>query len=206
MRSNIEGSRLAGNLLMEGNKLGTAFQLLGATYTMDAEMQPVQSLDPGGSSRTVLLPAETKGLWFLIVNTADVAGEVLTIKEDSNTTTIVTLGQDESAMLFCTTNEAGALEWRAISPSGVGDSLSVGTLTVTSSFQGGDATTDTVGFFGTTPVVQIPYSGAFATPTYTSISGASGTGFGNSGQIASLQAFERYVRNTLTRYGLAPSA
>lgn len=109
----MEGSRLANNLLMEGNKLGAMLQTLGGTLTMDADMPPIVAIDPGGAARTVLLPAEAKGLWFLLVNTAD-AAEALTVKEDSNTTTIVTLAQDKTALVFCAANETGALEWRAI--------------------------------------------------------------------------------------------
>src|SRR3990167_4476935 len=171
MRSNVEGSRLSGNLLMEKNKLGHIFQLLGATFTMDADMPPLVSLDPGGSARTVLLPAEEKGLWFLISNTAN-ASELLTVKEDSNTTTIATLDQDEYGLFFCSVNEAGALEWRALTPSGIGDALTLGSLTVSgaTALNGntdiGNAVTDTVGFYGSTKVVQ-PASASQAAVTLT---------------------------------------
>lgn len=156
---------------MEKNKLGHMFQALGATFVMDADMPPLISLDPGGAGREVDLPAEEKGLWFLISNTAD-AAETLTVKEDSAVTTIATLGQDEYGLFFCSVNEAGALEWRCLTPSGIGDTLTLATLTVTgnTAMQGnvdvGNAVSDTVGFYGSTKVAQ-PASGSQAAVTIT---------------------------------------
>jgi hypothetical protein len=106
MRSNIDSARLENVLLMGGNKLGAIFQALGATFTMDADMPPLICLDPTGAGRTVLLPAESKGLFYIIVNLAD-AAETLTVKEDSNTTTIGTVEQDTIGFFFCSPNAAG---------------------------------------------------------------------------------------------------
>lgn len=100
MRSNVEGAILSGNLLMEKNKLGSLIQTLGATFTIDDDMPHLLFLDPGGAGRTVLLPAEARGLWFVVVNTAD-AAETLTVKEDAGSTTIGTIEQDTIGLFFC---------------------------------------------------------------------------------------------------------
>lgn len=110
---NIQAARIEDSHLQKGNKFGHLFQTLGAEFAMDADMPTLLSLDPGGSDRDVLLPAESKGLFFIISNTAD-ALESLTVKEDSDTTTIASLEQDEAGLFFCATNEAGNLEWKAI--------------------------------------------------------------------------------------------
>lgn len=100
MRMNLDGGRL--NEVELGKKLYylTNKQTLTGTYTMDADTLHVQFLDPGGASRTVLLPAEADGAWFVIINTAD-ADEDLTVKEDSNTTTIGTVARGESQTFYC---------------------------------------------------------------------------------------------------------
>lgn len=100
MRSNLDGARLAGNLIMEKNRLGILAQTLSGTFTMDDDMPHLLFLDPGGASRTVLLPPEARGLWYIVVNTAD-AAETLTVKEDSNTTTIGSVSQNGIGFFFC---------------------------------------------------------------------------------------------------------
>lgn len=80
--------------------LGTMAQTLAGTYTMDADMPTALGLDPGGATRVVLLPPEEEGLTFYIKNMAD-AAEDLTVKEDSNTTTIGTISQNETAWFVC---------------------------------------------------------------------------------------------------------
>lgn len=61
----------------------------------------LQYLDPGGAARTVLLPPEAeRNHLFIIVNTAD-AAEILTVKEDSDTTTILPLGESCSGIFVC---------------------------------------------------------------------------------------------------------
>lgn len=93
--ANIEKSMLGPKLRHE-----ILEQTLTGTWTMDDDMPSVQFLDPGGAARTVLLPPEAKGLWFRIVNTAD-ADELITVKEDSNTTTIGTVSRGESQFFLC---------------------------------------------------------------------------------------------------------
>jgi hypothetical protein len=60
----------------------------------------LQALDPGGSGRNIVLPAERKGLSVVVANTAD-GSEVLTIQEDAGSTTICTPTQNETATLWC---------------------------------------------------------------------------------------------------------
>ena len=59
-----------------------------------------QVLDPGGAGRNVDLPADEEGLEYVIVNTADGA-EDLTVR-DSDTNTVVTVSQNESARVMNT--------------------------------------------------------------------------------------------------------
>lgn len=67
----------------------------------EIEAQQGFAFDPGGSGRTVTLPAEavSKGALVFISNEAD-AAEVLTIQDDG-TNTIVTPTQNEAAILWC---------------------------------------------------------------------------------------------------------
>lgn len=59
-------------------------------------------VDPGGASRNLDLPpeADCEGLLLLIVNSAD-AAEFLTIRNDGNTKTVATIGQNEEAIVYC---------------------------------------------------------------------------------------------------------
>lgn len=72
------------------------------TLTVDEiDRTQIFSFDPGGSGRTVTLPAEaeSEGAVVFVANTADGA-EVLTIQDDG-TNTIVTPTQNEAAILWC---------------------------------------------------------------------------------------------------------
>lgn len=59
-------------------------------------------VDPNGASVDLLLPpeADCKGVILTIFNTAD-AAEVLTVKEDGDSTTHITLAQNESGVVAC---------------------------------------------------------------------------------------------------------
>ena len=85
-------------------------EVLAADKTLSLADARIQVLDPGGAGRKVLLPAEASsaGEAFIIHNGAD-AAEVLTIKEDSDTTTICTPTQNESAIVYC-----DGTTWRGI--------------------------------------------------------------------------------------------
>lgn len=74
--------------------------LTGAT-TVDGTYGNFVKMDPGGASRNVTLPAEEgrKGAWFFFANAAD-AAENLVIKDDA-ANTIVTINQNEGAVVWC---------------------------------------------------------------------------------------------------------
>jgi hypothetical protein len=110
IRSEVTGTRISDTLLMEKMRLGLSNQTLAGTLTMDEDLPPLLALDPGGAGRTVLLPPEAAGLFFVIINTAD-AAETLTVKEDANVTTIGTVEQDTIGLFFCGKNGAGTLTW-----------------------------------------------------------------------------------------------
>lgn len=77
--------------------------LTGARTLTVAELDRDQffSFDPGGSARTLTLPAESEaaGALIFVSNEAD-AAEVLTIANDA-AGTIVTPTQNEAAILWC---------------------------------------------------------------------------------------------------------
>jgi len=75
-------------------------ETLSADKTIAASGQTIHFLDPGGASRNVDLMPEVAGQVVIIVNTAD-AAENLTVREDAGVTTIVTIAQNEMALLVC---------------------------------------------------------------------------------------------------------
>jgi hypothetical protein len=87
----------------QGNLAQVGLQTLTGTLTLTLAEYNCNflKLDPGGAARTVLLWPELdcKGAMVFIVNAAD-AAENLTVKEDSNTTTIVTINQNEGAWVW----------------------------------------------------------------------------------------------------------
>lgn len=92
----LQGGRVGPVVLKE---LAASITAAG-TVTMTNQYRNILKIDPGGAGRTVLLPPEEDGLCYWIVNAAD-AAENLTVKEDSNTTTVVTINQNESAVVVC---------------------------------------------------------------------------------------------------------
>lgn len=74
---------------------------LSGALTMDGTYGNIVKLDPGGAHRDVTLPAEEgrSGALFWIVNAAD-AAENLVVKDDA-ANTIVTINQNESAVVSC---------------------------------------------------------------------------------------------------------
>lgn len=99
--SRVEGADLENNMVGKSKKRFIK-QTLGGTLTMDGDEPDVLVLDPGGAGRTVLLPTEANAAnrMFFIINAAD-AAEALTVKDDSNTTTVVSVGQSEMGIVFC---------------------------------------------------------------------------------------------------------
>jgi len=82
--------------------LSVNIEAIAATRTLLVTDKQLQVLDPSGAARTVLLPAEadSDGLFFVVVNSAD-AAEVISVKEDSGTTTIASLLQNEQCIVVC---------------------------------------------------------------------------------------------------------
>ncbi len=86
------------------------FDLVGAAYsatlsgdlTVTVKHPMILKLDPGGAARDVTLEAEAgcPGRVRWIVNAAD-AAENLVVKDDSGVTTIATINQNESAVVYC---------------------------------------------------------------------------------------------------------
>jgi len=85
--------------------------LTGAKVLVATDSQN-QKLDPGGASRNVTLPAEatSSGLWYWIFNSADVLGELLTVRDDTPTTLVI-LDAGEGCLVKCNgTNWHSVLE------------------------------------------------------------------------------------------------
>lgn len=77
-------------------------EALAANRTLLTTDYVIQWLDPNGSDRDVTLPAEANStdLLFIILNTANGAGEDLVV-EDDTPTTIVTLGPGMTGIFSC---------------------------------------------------------------------------------------------------------
>lgn len=110
MRRDIEAASILASVLGQGSKLAVETQTLTGTLTLTTSSSPLQSHDCGGAGRTVLLPAEadSKGMFFAFGNWSD-AAETLTVKEDSNTTTIITVAQAKGGIVWC-----DGVQWRGI--------------------------------------------------------------------------------------------
>lgn len=84
-------------------------ETLSGNKTMTSDEADVHFLDPGGSARDVLLPAEQEmaGRVLFLINTADMA-EALTVKDDASGTTVASIAQNEQATIICS-----GTAWRA---------------------------------------------------------------------------------------------
>ncbi len=84
-------------------KMAAYTHKLAGQITIAKEYPPILILDPDGSPRDVLLPveADSKDLMFYIFNTAGGTPEILTIKDDSDTDTILSLDQAEVGLVYC---------------------------------------------------------------------------------------------------------
>lgn len=135
MRSNIEGALLYNNMLEGKNRIRRTVKTLGTTNVLDDDADHLQFLDPGGAARTLVLPAESPGLWFFIRNTAD-AAELITVVEDAGLVTIGTIPQNSGAWFFC-----DGTTWFSTGASGQGSSglvtVTAATLTVTPELHAG---------------------------------------------------------------------
>jgi hypothetical protein len=99
-KQNLEGGTML-DVIQKTFKIKTSTVTLADALTLTAKDPPLQFLDPGGSGRTITLPAEADsvGLLFLMVNTAD-ASEDLTVQDDASGA-VATISQNESAFLTC---------------------------------------------------------------------------------------------------------
>ena len=88
-------------MFRDGFKLLPYVATLAGNLTVDKSFPPLLVLDPGGAARTVTLPAEadSEGLVFLIVNTAD-AAEALTIEDDA-AGSVGSIAQNEMGLAVC---------------------------------------------------------------------------------------------------------
>tara|TARA_R100001163_G_C5051588_1_gene188380 strand:- start:339 stop:704 length:366 start_codon:yes stop_codon:yes gene_type:complete len=64
-----------------------------------------QAIDPGGSGRNVDLPAPVHGGWYFIANKAD-AAENIAVRQADGSTTLVTLNQNDSAIVYALDDKA----------------------------------------------------------------------------------------------------
>ena len=89
------------NFVMEQMRYQTLTETLSGNKTLVVKHPGMLYLDPGGSGRNITLPAEadSNGLMYIIVNTADNA-EDLTVKDDA-AATVGVIGQNEIGLLFC---------------------------------------------------------------------------------------------------------
>ena len=69
-------------------------------------------LDAGGAHKTVILPNPRKGSWFWIFNGSDGA-ENLNVKQANGTTALLSIEQNESAIVYCESDraDAGSVGW-----------------------------------------------------------------------------------------------
>ena len=101
-RLNLRGSTAANFKILKELMLSKNVETLSATRALAADEPIVQWLDPGGAARDLLLPPEADAdeQLFIIVNTAN-AAENLVVKDDSDTATILTIGQFEMGIVVC---------------------------------------------------------------------------------------------------------
>lgn len=90
-------------------------ETLAAARTFLITDNPIQWLDPDGSDRDVVLPAEVSStnLMFIILNTANGAGEDLVVKNDA-AATIATLGPGMTGIFSC-----DGTDWKGENESGI---------------------------------------------------------------------------------------
>ena len=118
----------------DGNVTATRMNVKGSVETLTGNKtittsdSGVLSLDPGGSSRNVTLPAEadSKNYAFYIYNAADGTGENLVVKNDGGTT-LLTMGPGMGLMFWC-----DGTDWIVQGWSGVYYDSAAGYCTLTS--------------------------------------------------------------------------
>lgn len=101
-RADVIAANLFDVFIQKGLKIASYAADATAEMAIQTTWPPILYLDPAGGAKTVLLPAEadSEGLVFLIVNTAD-ASETITVEEDSSTTSIGTVAQNGFGLFHC---------------------------------------------------------------------------------------------------------
>jgi hypothetical protein len=107
--SSIRDTDLENVVITKKFRVGSETRTLSGTLTLTVNNLVTLFLDPGGSARDVVLPAEadSEGLLFNIVNMADNA-EALTVKNDAGST-IATVSMSEGVTFHC-----NGTAWRAM--------------------------------------------------------------------------------------------
>lgn len=119
----ITGGTISGTFL-RNLLLDSQTRTLAAGLTMTTQDSPLQMMDPGGSGRTIVLPAEadSEGLSFLVYNSADNA-EDLTFNDDA-AVLVGVIGQNEAGLFAC-----DGTTWRVLI-TGIGAGLAAADVTV----------------------------------------------------------------------------
>ena len=86
---------------------GFEAKTLAAGLTLTRGDSTYLAIDPGGSARNVDLPAPVDGGYYFIANKAD-AAENLVIRQADASTTLVTLNQNDSAIVYALADKAEA--------------------------------------------------------------------------------------------------
>lgn len=183
MRSNLEGARIHDSILTKGVRQGTTSITLDATtstFTFAADSPAYAMIDPGGSGRTITLPAVKRGAEYYVVNTAD-ANERLTVV-NASATTIGYVDRNQIGKFV-----SDGTSWFADTPTGLN-------------------TTSPLGFYGTAGATQPTSASQAAVATTVSIStGATTTtlwGFSTSTQANALVTLVNQLRSDLVTLGL----
>jgi len=109
-RTDVAGIKMYDPFIMNGLRLASMTLQPADNFPISTSHPTVLLLDPNGAAKDVLLPAEadSKNLVFIIRNIAAGAFAIV-VKEDSDTTTIISLAQGKSAMVHC-----DGTTWRTI--------------------------------------------------------------------------------------------
>lgn len=133
MRQRLDDAEIYNATIFKGLRYGVLdWTLTADNLPVDLGMPPFLIIDPDGS-KDLLLPAEadSKGYNFIIFNAAG-GSENITVKDDSDSSTILTIGQGSIGLLWCdgTTWRGAVLDQTT--------SATLATLTVTGDAAGVD--------------------------------------------------------------------
>ncbi len=87
-------------------------ETLSATRNLTDDDTAILLLDPGGANRTVTLPDEADGNHvFILINTADADGELLTVRDYALANTLAILGRGEMGMFVSNGTAFRMIQW-----------------------------------------------------------------------------------------------